>query len=161
MKYVLFATVAALLLLTGCSQKSPLKESESQINNVNIKVVYSSPFAKGRKIMGGLVPYDQVWRTGANEATSIEFDKDVKLGGNDLAAGKYSLFTVPGEKEWEIIINKQTGMSGTEYDQASDVFRFKVPSKKIEDFVESFTITVEGEGVALEWENTAVKFKVE
>src|SRR5262249_25372543 len=100
---VVLATVA---VLAQEKRASPPATAEGKIDGVNVKIAYSQPSAKGRKIMGGLVPYGEVWRTGANETTSIEFSGPVKVEGKDIAKGKYALFTIPGENEWTVIFNK-------------------------------------------------------
>jgi len=111
--------------------------------------------------MGGLVPYGEVWRTGANEATTIEFDKPVKIEGKDLAAGKYALFTIPGENEWTIIINKDVKQWGAfKYKQEDDILRVPVKPAKTSAPVETFNIAVGKDDIQLKWENTAVAFKV-
>ncbi|MBA4055977.1 MAG: hypothetical protein C0490_14780, partial [Marivirga sp.] len=116
---------------------------------------------RGRKIMGGLVPYGEVWRTGANAATTIEFDKPVKIEGKDLAAGKYSLFTIPGENEWTIIINKIAKQMGAyEYKKEDDVLRVTVKPTKTPAVVETFNISLGKDDVQMKWENTAVAFKI-
>jgi len=111
--------------------------------------------------MGGLVPFGQIWRTGANAATSIEFDKPVKVEGKDVAAGKYSLFTIPGENEWTIIINKDPKREGaTKHKKEDDVVSVAVKPTKTAAMVETFNIAVGSDEVQLKWENTAVAFKV-
>ena len=140
---------------------SPQATATGKIGAANVKVVYSQPSARGRQIMGGLVPYGEVWRTGANEATTIEFDKPVKIEGKDLAAGKYALFTIPGENEWTIIINKDVKQWGAfKYKQEDDVLRVSVKPTKTSAPVETFNIAVGKDDVQLKWENTAVAFKV-
>src|SRR5215831_9717857 len=91
---------------------SPPATATGKVMGATIAIDYSSPSVKGRKIWGGLVPYDKVWRTGANEATLFSTDKEIKVEGKPLPAGKYSLYTIPGEKEWVIILNSQTGQWG-------------------------------------------------
>lgn len=158
--------VAAVIGVSGTTwaQEKPLSpkaEVEATIGNSPVKVVYCQPSARGRKIMGGLVPYGEVWRTGANEATTITFDNDVKIEGKDLPAGKYALFTIPDEKEWTIIFNKDTKQWGHyNYNQAQDVLRVKVKPAKTGEFVETFTIAPEKDQLVLKWENTAVAFKI-
>jgi hypothetical protein len=131
-----------------------------------ITVNYSSPSVKGRKIWGELVPYDKVWRAGANEATIITFDKDVKVEGKAVAAGKYSLYAIPGEKEWTIILNSATGQWGinrdgsTTEDPAKDVVRVMVKPKKSKSFNERMSYMIDSNGVALEWENVEVPVSV-
>jgi hypothetical protein len=96
----------------GGSRPSPKMTATGKIGDADITVTYGSPAVKGRKIWGGLVPYDTMWRAGANEATLLETSKDIVLQGKKLPAGKYSLYTIPGEKNWRIVINGQTGQWG-------------------------------------------------
>jgi hypothetical protein len=106
-----------------------------------VTLAYSRPNVKGRKIFGGLEPYGQVWRTGANSATVITFTDDVTIEGNKVPAGEYALFTIPNANEWTIILNKTTKQWGAyEYKQADDVLRFKVKADKTSVPVETFTI---------------------
>jgi len=161
-------TFLMLALVTALSSSlaqekpaSPQATATGKIGAANVKIVYCQPSARGRKIMGGLVPYGEVWRTGANEATTIEIDKPVKIEGKDLAAGKYSLFTIPGENEWTIIINKDAKQWGAyKYKQEDDVLRVTVKPTKAAAPVETFNIAVGKDDVQLKWENTAVAFKV-
>ena len=140
---------------------SPQATVEGKIGASKVKIVYCQPSARGRKIMGGLVPYGEVWRTGANDATTIEFDKPVKIEGKDLAAGKYALFTIPGEQEWTIIINKDSKQWGAySYKKESDVLRVAVKPTKTSGTVETFNISLGNDEVLLKWENTAVAFKI-
>jgi hypothetical protein len=111
--------------------------------------------------MGGLVPYGEVWRTGANDATTFEIDKPVKIEGKDLAAGKYSLFTIPGEDTWTIIINRDAKQWGAfKYKKESDVLRVSVKPTKTSSTAETFNIGLGKDEVQMKWENTAVAFKV-
>ena len=124
-----------------------------------IKTDYSSPRMKGRKIFGDLVPYDKVWRTGANEATTFVTSSDVVVGGKTVPAGSYTLFTVPGASKWTLIINKKTGEWGIPYKYESDeLARVDMKVSKTSSPVENFTINYEktGNGCALrmEWETT-------
>jgi hypothetical protein len=141
---------------------SPPAVAEGTIDGVKVKVDYSQPSAKGRKVMGGLVPYGEVWRTGANEATVIEFDKDVFIEGQPLAAGKYALFSIPTETEWTIIFNKKTNQWGS-YDYAKtkdqNALEVKVKPSSVPS-TETFTFRVEKNAVSFAWETTAVAFKV-
>ena len=140
--------------------QSPKKEASYKISGGEVSVVYCSPFAKGRTIMGDLVPYGKVWRTGANAATIVEFEKDVKFQGKDLAAGKYSLYTIPGEKEWTIIVNSATGQWGTKYSKGTDVLRVTAKAGKTDSFKESFAIDITKKGMDLSWENTMVSVAI-
>jgi hypothetical protein len=162
----LFVAIATLLMAeqsAGQNNKpaSPEETIEAKFGGVKTKIVYCRPSAKGRKIMGKLVPFGEVWRTGANEATSIEFDKPVKIEGKDLPAGKYALFTIPNENEWTIIINKNFDQMGAyNYSQSDDVLRVNVKPSKTDKFVETFTIYPSKDAINLDWENTHVAFKV-
>ncbi len=132
---------------------------------MNVTVAYSRPGMKGRKIFGDLVPYGQEWRTGANDPTTITFSDAVKLEGHDVPAGTYALYTIPGEQEWTIIINKNT-KEGPPRDKSSDVATFKLKSSSLPTPVETFTINISDIGintgsVELVWEKTAVKFRME
>ncbi len=109
----------------------------------SIKIQYSRPNVKGRKIFGGLVPWEQVWRTGANSATTITFSDDVQLEGNAVPAGQYGLFTIPGKTAWTVILNKKAQQWGAyEYDQAEDFLRFTVKPVTVAKKTESFTISI-------------------
>src|SRR5215475_3205891 len=112
---VLFLTLLVSVSSMMCAQNdkskrpSPPATATGKVMAATITIDYSSPAVKGRKIWGELVPYDKVWRTGANEATLFSTDKEIKVEGKTLPAGKYSMYTIPGEKEWVIIFNSQTG----------------------------------------------------
>lgn len=161
---VLVAAFVMMLAVSALAQEkpaSPKAEASGTLGNSKVKIVYCQPSARGRKIMGGLVPYGEVWRTGANEATTIEFDKDVNIEGKNLPAGKYALFTIPNENEWTIIFNKNHKQWGAyNYSQNDDVLRVNVKPAKTSEFVETFVITPEKDKVTLKWENTAVAFNV-
>jgi hypothetical protein len=126
-----------------------------------ITVDYSRPSIRGRKIMGGLVPYDRVWRTGANAATTLTTQGDLTFGSVKVPAGKYTIYTIPGEKSWTVIINRQTGQWGTQYDQSQDLGRVNVTPATLPQPVEQFTISFENRGadagvMKLDWEKTSV-----
>ena len=142
--------------------KSPKETVKGNVGGANVEIVYCRPSARGRKMLGGKEVYGQVWRTGANEATTIKFDKAVTIEGKTLEAGIYSLWTVPNETEWDFIFNKKTGQWGTEYEKFKDqdVLRVTVKAGKTPAFVETLTITTDKDQVNLQWENTAVAFKV-
>lgn len=165
MKRITFLLLALTTTITASIGQekplSPLATVEGKIGAANVKIVYCQPSARGRHMLGGKEPYGKVWRTGANEATSIEFDKAVKIEGKDLPAGKYALFTIPDEKEWTIIINKNPNQMGAyNYKESEDVLRVKVVPAKTPSFVETFNIALGKDEVQLKWENTAVAFKV-
>jgi hypothetical protein len=122
---------------------------------------------RGRTIMGGLVPYGQVWRTGANQATHLVTQHDLRIGDVAVPAGTYTLYTLPGEREWQLIISRQTGQWGTMYQQAQDLARVPMQVGRTPAPVEQFTITLEpGAGanrvnLALAWENTRAWVPIE
>jgi len=158
-------TVTAMLfssVLWAQNQASPPATATGKVNGATITINYSSPGVKGRQIWGALVPYDKVWRAGANAATIFETDKDIKVEGKELKAGKYSLYAIPGEKEWTIIFNSATGQWGinrdgsTTEDPAKDVLRVDVKPKKSASFNEKLIYTVDNKGFALLWENVEV-----
>lgn len=164
MKKMLVSMFCLVFVIGVNAQKkrpSPAATAEGMINGAKITINYSQPSANGRKIMGGLVPYGEVWRTGANEATVFETDKPVKVEGKELAAGKYELFTIPGENEWVIIFQNYAKQWGHfSYKEDNDVLRVSVKPGKSNSFVETFEIKVGTDGVTLAWENTMAQFKV-
>lgn len=145
---------------------SPPATATGKVMGATITINYSSPGVKGRKIWGGLVPYDKVWRAGANEATIFETDKNIKVEGKSLPAGKYSLYAIPGEKEWVIILNSKTGQWGVKNDEstteepANDVLRVTVKPVKSASFNERMKYVIDKNGFALEWENLKVPVSV-
>jgi hypothetical protein len=128
---------------------------------LKVSIKYNAPGVKGRAIWGDLVPYGKVWRTGANEATTIEVSRDAKMEGNGLFAGKYALFTIPGETEWTVIINKVSDQWGAyKYDESKDLFRFNVKPEKGE-FKERMEINITDNGrITLAWENIVIGFNI-
>jgi len=140
---------------------SPPAKASATIKGKTVTVEYSQPSVKGREIWGKLVPYGQVWRTGANGSTSIEFSADVMVQGKAVPKGKYALFTIPNADQWTIIINKTIAWGAYTYKEADDVIRVNVPAKKSKAFTEQMTIGVSKKGVvSIMWENVQVDFKV-
>lgn len=124
-----------------------------------VTIDYSRPSMRNRKIFGGLVPFDQVWRTGANAATSLKTTADLNIGGTNVPKGSYTIYTLPSANGWQLIINKQTGQWGTEYDQKQDLARIPMKVTQRPSGLELFTISLDktsgNAGVMkLEWENT-------
>jgi Protein of unknown function (DUF2911) len=141
---------------------SPAAKATAKVGAANINISYNQPAVKGRKIWGDLVPFDKVWRTGANGATVFETDKDVKIEGKVLKAGKYALFTIPTAKDWTIIFNKKSDQWGSyDYKEKDDALRVSVKSEATKDLVESMTFVIKDNKVKLTWEKLAVSFKVE
>lgn len=125
------------------------------------RLIFSRPQKNNRKVFGELIPFGEVWRLGANEATEIEFFRDVKLGSKKLSKGRYTLFAIPNPRSWTIIINKDTDVWGAfKYDPAKDVARIDVPVKHITDTVEVFTMDFEKNGnnlrLDISWDDTSV-----
>jgi len=160
----ILALMVSLQVQAQDSKEKPLSPKETvtgTVGGAKTTIVYCRPSARGRKMIGGKEPFGTVWRTGANAATTIEFDKPVKVEGKDLPAGKYALFTIPGESEWTIIFNKVVEQWGAyDYKESADALRVNVPATKTDQFVETFTITPEKDQISLKWENYAVAFKV-
>jgi hypothetical protein len=145
---------------------SPACTLKQHVGLTDIEIVYSRPGVKGRPIFDGLVPYGQVWRTGANNATKITFSTPVKLNGAEIPAGTYALFTIPGETEWTIIISKDTAASIFNYNQTNDLVRVKATPVKLSQKIETFTIEFtdirdESATLNLLWEKTLVPVKIE
>jgi len=146
---------------------SPTSTLKQRVGVTDIEIVYSRPGKKDRTIFGGLVPYGEVWRTGANASTKISFSTPVKLNGHEIPAGKYALYTIPGESEWTIIIYKNPNLSGaSNYDQKDDLVRFTTQPVDIAEQVETFTIDVgdirdDSAMLYLLWDHTLVPVKFE
>ncbi len=161
------ATLSAQTPKLEFPSPSPACTIKQHVGLTDIEVVYSRPSAKGREIFGNVVPFGVVWRTGANNATKITFSTDVKLNGMQITAGSYALYTIPGESEWTIILNKGVGKSGTQYDEKEDVIRFKATPVKLSDTsIETFTIEFnylrdDSAVINLVWEKTVVPLKLE
>jgi len=160
---LLLATNAQAQKFPGLD-KSPMDEAlfpaDSKIPTKTAKVIYSRPQLKGRAL-GELTPAGKVWRTGANEATEITFYKDVTFGKTKIKAGTYSLYTIPNEKEWTIILNKDTNVWGAySYKEANDVARLNVPATQAEESLEAFSMvfTKADNGMVLNlgWDKTRV-----
>lgn len=157
-----FVAVAALVVLAQqdkSKRPSPPATAEAVIAGKKISIEYSRPSMKGRQVFGGIVPYGQVWRTGANEATTLKTEADLQFGNLSVPKGTYTIFSVPEADKWTLVINKQTGQWGTEYQQAQDLGRVPMTVSKTDKPVEMFTIALEPKGnggtLKMTWENTA------
>ncbi|MFN7927148.1 MAG: DUF2911 domain-containing protein [Blastocatellia bacterium] len=164
---VLIAMSLLVLSVSANWQASPRGEASVTIDGKKITVDYGRPYAKGRKVVGELVPYDKVWRTGANKATHLITEADLVIGNLTVPKGTYTLFTLPSASGWKLIVNKKTGQWGIPYSYESDELgRVDMKVAKTSAPVEQFTITLTGAKnggtLKLEWENTsaAVDFKV-
>lgn len=157
------------LLLIGATQsfaqgekrKSPAMKAEGKIGATEVMINYSSPSVKGREIYGDLVPFDKVWRAGANEATTVQFSKDVMVNGKKLAAGTYAFFVTPSEEgEWMISFNKEAKQWGAyKHDKSKDALVVGAKTKKIKS-VEKLTYGIDGSMIYLDWSTTRLMFEV-
>lgn len=169
--------IASLTLLAGLfsqpalaqlnlPEPSPSTTVKQKIGFTDLTIDYSRPAVKGRTIMGGLVPYGKLWRTGASDATILTITDPITVAGKPLPAGKYSLFTIPTRTEWTVILNSYTEGHGTAgYEEKNDVLRFTVKSDSSVRFYESFTIEVQDlvknqANLYLSWANTSVHFPI-
>ena len=162
--FVLSITILAVAQQDKSKRPSPPENAQCSFSNgKTIKVDYSSPRAKGRKIFGDLVPFGKVWRTGANEATSFVTDTNLSAGGKEIPAGNYTIFTIPNPDKWTLIVNKKTGEWGIPYKYESDEqARIDMTVSKTSAPVENFTIAFDQKGdtctMRIEWENTRAAF---
>jgi hypothetical protein len=147
-------------------QPSPVGKISQTVGLTDISIEYSRPSMKGRKIFGGLVPYNELWRTGANASTKVTFSENVKIAGQELKKGTYAIFTIPGEKEWTIIVHKNLDHWGIDdYKQEEDVFRVMVKPVGLSAPVETFTMSVDNLknascDISMSWEKTSVSIPV-
>lgn len=175
MKKFLIVTGVLFLIIVGVlayirfyytKSFSPEATAEYNQNGVKISVFYNRPYKKGRVIFGELVPYNKVWRTGANEATVFETNKNLNIKNQTLKAGAYSLWTIPGEQNWKVILNSEVGQWGVDFNGEAnrnpdnDVVTVDVPSLSHDKEFEQFTISIEQVGEDLElillWDKTVV-----
>lgn len=175
MKFTQFLLIAVLFLGTVTAlnaqkdkskRKSPPAQATAMIGAASVTVDYSSPAVKGRTVWGDLVPYDKVWRTGANEATTFETDKDLLIDGQKLPAGKYAFFTIPTKDKWTIIFNSDADQWGAYgYKLKKDVLRVEVSPMELEEQVEHLVFEVEKGAkntgkVMMKWDKLGVGFDV-
>lgn len=157
----------AVFSLSACAQDksqrpSPLDNTQvTTADGVTIAIEYSKPSLKGRQFGVDIAPYGEVWRTGANEATTFEVDKDVLVQGQPLPAGKYSLYSIPNEQDMVLIFNKQWDQWGTQYSESDDVLRVTSNPTVTNEAVEQFTISAENDGtISLLWGEDKTTFLV-
>ncbi|MDT0689515.1 DUF2911 domain-containing protein [Salegentibacter sp. F188] len=168
----LVAVVVVLLFIMRYNTKahSPEDTVQFESDGLKLEVLYSRPYKKDREIFGALVPYDEVWRTGANEATTFETNKDILVDGSLLKAGKYTLWTIPGEKSWKVIFNSQMYPWGIDVEKKAyrdpeyDTLVIETAVNKIENYVEQFTIFFEEINdlvfLFLSWDDTSVSLPI-
>ena len=169
-KYIVFPLMLCFSIISGqikTPQPSPTATITQKIGVSNVSVEYSRPGAKGREIFGGLVKYGKIWRTGANKATKITFEEDVIFGGKSVKKGSYSLFTIPGEKKWTVLLNKETELWGSgDYDENMQICSFTSNVEKSKDFIETFTIEFGSFNsfdalMSIKWTNIQINIKIQ
>jgi hypothetical protein len=163
-------TTIVFVLLLGCAatapaQMSPPATANVVINGKKLAISYSAPSMRGRKIMGGLVPYGHWWRTGADSATTFQTEANLDIGGLKVPKGAYTIYTLPGAKEWLLIVNKQVGQFGTEYDEKQDLGRVKMTLAQTPAPMERFKIELLPAGgnkglLKMTWERTEVSVPI-
>lgn len=164
--YFFIFTFSLLLATFSCSTKkdkrpSPLTIDSTVVSGTHLKIVYSSPAVRDRKIWDGLVPFDTIWRTGANAATYLSTSMDIKIAGKNLPKGKYSIFTIPKDTNWTIIFNKEWDQWGSyNYNADLDIFRLSINPKKI-DFQERMTFKFIESQLVFSWENLSYSLPIE
>jgi hypothetical protein len=180
-KFLIFTLIGAAIIgllvviiiyvqLKKTKSFSPEDEVVYEQADLRLKVYYNRPYKKGREIFGNLVPYDKVWRTGANEATTFETNKDLTIEGKKLKAGKYSVWTIPGKDNWVFIFNTEYGQWGINSNgeanrqQSKDVLKVSVPAVEQDKIFEQFTIAFEKSGKEIEmvlaWDKTVVSLPI-
>ena len=159
-----FSLIALFIVSFINAQSKPASSAEvatGKINGATITIKYGSPSVKARQIWGALVPFNEVWRAGANEATTFETDKDLTIEGSKLAAGKYSFFVIPNEKECIVIFNKVAKQWGsTKYDEKEDQLRVKVKPEVAKVSAEKLAYTIAKNKIVLSWEKWNIPLKV-
>ena len=146
----------------SCAQESPREKAEGNINKVTVSIDYGAPSVKGRTGWGGLEQYGKVWRAGANDNTTVSFDKDVKIAGEKLAAGKYGFFIIPVENgDWTVIFNKKNDAWGAfSYNQEEDALRVNISPEFVNDVQEQLLFTVERKAIIMAWDKARLTIPV-
>jgi len=171
-----FLSTICLVIITSLSfgqrlqtpTLSPITKITQQIGLTEIGLEYSRPSAKERIVFGELVPFDKIWRTGANASTKITLEESAEIGGNPVEQGTHAIYTIPGKDKWTIIIHSNTKMrslAGGAYKKENDLFRFEVVPEKTKDYVDTFTLqfanlTSNTVQLKLSWENTVVNIPI-
>jgi len=158
MKKLKITLVLLLIATVTFAQESPRKQATGNIGDVAVEVDYGAPSVRERVIWGELVPYGKVWRAGANENTTISFNKDVTVGDKKVPAGKYGLFIIPNkDDQWIIVFSKKNNAWGSNgYSEENDLIRLKVNPKKDDNSFEQMAFSVEKNGVQFAWEKARV-----
>lgn len=158
---VLFSLFAISIANAQEKPKSPPETATGKINGATIQINYGSPSVRERKIWGELVPFDKIWRAGANDATTFETDKELTIEGSKLPAGKYSFFVIPNEKQCILIFNKEAKQWGAyKYNEKEDQLRVTVKPKVAKSSTEKLVYTINAKDVVLSWEKWDISFSV-
>ncbi len=139
---------------------SPRDATHATLNGAKVLIDYGRPSKRGRVIFGGLQQFGEVWRTGANAATTLVTDKPLKIGTLAVPAGTYTLFSIPGEARWQLIVSKKTGQWGTQYDESHDLGRVDMEVATLPEVVEKFEIKIDGGKLRLAWDKTAASVSI-
>jgi hypothetical protein len=168
-RFLILASAFGIFGFANAQIKTPAPSPEGKVTQMigltEVKVAYSRPGVKGRKVFGDLVPYGQLWRTGANAATTLKFNDAVKIGGTEVAPGKYSVFTIPGESEWTFVLNKDSKAQTGNYSQDKDVLRLNIKPTALPMSVETMTFYFENVSessatLRLMWDKTAIDIPI-
>lgn len=170
--YSVFALICCLVFsFTSHAQiatpaASPAATLTQKVGLTDVTISYSRPSMRGRKIFGSILPYNELWRTGANAATTIQFSDEVTIEGKKIPAGTYSVFSLPGQNEWKVMLNKNAKASANDYKQAEDVATFTIQLKKTGSTYETFTIDISdltntSAMINIKWEDTKISLKME
>jgi len=165
---ILFMTSISFGQRLNTPTLSPISKISQEIGLTEIALTYSRPSAKGRTIFGALVPYDKIWRTGANASTKITFKEPAFIGGNSIEKGTYALYTIPGATQWIIIVHSNIelrSLAGNAYDPKDDVFRFTIKPKATSQYIETFTmqftdLKTNSFNLQLLWEHTLINIPI-
>jgi Protein of unknown function (DUF2911) len=161
----LLAMFAVSFLTSARAQESPPAETSALLAGKKIEIKYSSPRVRGRKIMGGLVPFGQVWRTGADSATTMSTQADLQIGALKVPKGNYTVYTIPTPTEWTLIVSKELGQWGTDYHPNLDLGRAKMSVKPLDRPAENFKIELSPAGgnkgnLVMTWEKTQASIPI-
>ncbi len=167
LSFCFFASLIGFSQVASEARKSPIAISTYKYEHTYIKLTYGQPMKRNREIFGKLVPYGQIWRTGANEATELTTTSKIKIGGKILMPGTYTVFSIPDKTKWTIIFNSELGQWGNfKYNEAFDILRITAPVGEAKEMYESFTINFEygeknGAYLLFMWDRTEVKIPIE